>query len=162
MTCPFRIVIWDVIMKSPGQYVSSPSIQKFCELLLSPTSSRLSLIVRLVMQTPSFPVLCNWNSSLVTSTSSRLKQCSNSLKPLGIVAIVFPLCFILMASPSYHWWQSGHPKARWHSDSSALDVTRMQNSEMSFYWMNVLIILQCKWWLKSRYATVVISQWFSL
>ena len=139
VTCPFRIVIWDEDMKLSKQYGSSLSIQKFCKLLLPPTSSGFPLINRLVIQTPSVLVLWNWNSSLATSTSSFFKQCSNSLKPDGMAAIVWPFCLIIISLPCQNFGPvpSGC-EGCWHSDSSSLDVARMQNfSELSFHWMNV-------------------------
>ena len=127
MTCPFRIVIWDEDMKLSKQSGVSLSIQKFCKLLLAPTSMGLPLIDRLVIQTPSPLVLCNWNSSLATSTSSLFKQCSNSVNPAGKVAIVWPLCLIRISLPSQNCGPvpSGS-EACWHSDSSSLDVARIQ------------------------------------
>ena len=108
------------------QYGSSLSIQKLCKLLLAPTSMGLPLIDRLVIQTPLPLVLCNWNSSLATSTSSLFKQCSNSLKPAGIVAIVWPLCLIIISLPSQNCGPVPGYAGCWHRDSSSLDVARIQ------------------------------------
>ena len=139
MTCPFRIVIWDEPMKLSRQTGSLPSIQKLCKLLLKPTRSWLPLIDRLVIQTPLSLVLCNWNSSLATSTSSLFKQCSNFLKPGGIAAIVSPLCLIIISLPSqYIGPEPSECVGCWHSDSSLLDVAPMQNfSVLSFPWKKV-------------------------
>ena len=136
ITFPFRIVIWDEDMKWSKQYGPLLSIQKFCKLLLLPTSSGLRLIDRLVIQTASSLVLCNWNSSLVTSTASIFKQYSNSLKPAGIVAIVWPLCLIIISLPAQYFGPvpPGN-KGCWHSNSSSLDLARMQKfSVLSFPW----------------------------
>ena len=156
MTCPFRIVIWNEDMKLSKQYGSLLSIQKFCKLLLRPTSSGLSLIDRLVIQTPLSLVLCNWNSSLATSISSFFKQCSNSLKPDGMAAIVWPFCLIIISLPSQKFGPvpSGC-SGRWHSDSSSLEVARMQNSELSFHWMNVQIIFQSTKMLRLNFGSPV-------
>ena len=51
------ITIFVVLMKSLRHAWWSPSIQKLCKSLFLPTSSWLPCTVRLVMQTPSVPVL---------------------------------------------------------------------------------------------------------
>ena len=97
---PFWIVICEVPIQSSRQSFWLLSIQKLCLSLFLPTSSCLPSTLKLVMQTPFVVVPSSWNWSLILSIWFAWKQCSNSSKPLEIVATVSPLCFTLIAPPS--------------------------------------------------------------
>ena len=129
LTSPFLMVIRGADMKVVKQYSSTASNQKLGKLPYLPTSSWLSLIERLVIQTPSPVYSSNSNSSFSTSTSLRSKQCSKSVNPLSNLEMVQPLCLKLMSPPC----QSLGPASScscWQRDQSSLEVTRIQYAEM--------------------------------